>query len=45
MPFRVREENPQKAFNEFDSLALSGANCQNVVETMMKSDPYYQRLA
>ena len=33
------------SFNEFEQLTLAGANCQNVVEGMLRSDPYYQRLA
>ena len=41
---KLKEEtSPRVNFN--DQLTLAGANCQNVVESMMKRDPYYQRLA
>jgi hypothetical protein len=44
IPMKLREEtSPRVSFS--DQLTLAGANCQNVVESMMKSDPYYQKLA
>jgi hypothetical protein len=41
---RLREETAPRV-NFSDQLTLAGSNCKNVVESMMKSDPYYQKLA
>jgi hypothetical protein len=44
IPLKLREETAPRV-NFSDQLTLAGANCQNVVESMMKRDPYYQKLA